>query len=301
MGRNGLATLALLVTLLGTGAGCGGDEEKPTEVVELEETLGFSPEGILERQSRVENQIRDCMKEQGFDYTPIDPFAQQQALYGKARLSEEEFIRQFGYGISTLLGRGSDQSNPNERIRSNLSPSDQRAYDRALGGDNPGATFAEAVDSGHFDQLGGCTAEASEAVFGGSAVLDQLVNKLDELDGSILEDQRMVDAEAEWSKCMGDRGYRYGDPGEIEGSIEERFQAIVGSGVAPGATSPPPPDADRAALSQLRSDEVKVATADFECEESEITPVELVVRPQYEKQFENENRRLLARVEPLPQ
>ena len=78
-----LPVLAALGALVLTG--CGSEEKKPTEVLELEETLGFSPEGIMERQSRVENRIRDCMKVQGFDYTPVDPFARQQALTPEAQ------------------------------------------------------------------------------------------------------------------------------------------------------------------------------------------------------------------------
>jgi hypothetical protein len=290
-----------IVALL--AAGCGAEEKKPTEVVELEETLGFSPEGIMERQSRVENRIRDCMKAQGFDYIPVDPFAQQQALTGKARLTEDEFIEQFGYGISTFFGRSGGPPDPNERIRKSLSPTDRAAYNRALWGENTGATFAEAVDSGHFAQLGGCTKLASEAVFGGGAVLTALVAKLDELDSSILEDQRMVRAEERWSACMSEQGFRYQDPGDIEGGIERRFEAIVGVGVRPGATALPDPGTsyDPAALTALQRDEVRVANADLECEKREITPVELVVRPQYERAFRRDNRRLLVRVRPIGQ
>jgi hypothetical protein len=281
-------------------AGCGSSEKKSGDPVELEETLGFSRDGIMERQARVENAIRDCMKAQGFDYTPVDPFAQQQAISGKARLTDEEFIKQFGYGISTMFGRASAQSDPNERIRRSLSPTDRAAYDRALGGDNPRATFAEAVDSGHFDQLGGCTKQASEAEFGGASVVAELVGKLDELDSSILEDQRMVRANEKWSTCMAEQGYRYAEPDDVDGSFEKRFKAIVGVGVTPGATTPPDPGTsyDPAALAELRRDEVKTATADLECEKREITPVERVVRPQYEKTFRQQNRVLLERVRP---
>jgi hypothetical protein len=295
--------LVLLASLALAAFGCGNDEKKPTDVVELEETLGFSPDGILERQSRVENRIRECMQAQGFEYTPVDPFAQQQALTGKARLSDEEFIEQFGYGISTLFGRATEQADPNERIRRNLAATDRAAYDRALWGDNRGATFADAVDSGHFGELGGCTKEASEAIFGGGPVLTALVAKLDELDGNILEDQRMVRAEEKWSACMAERGFRYADPSEIEGNIERRFTDIVGVGVRPGATAPPDPGTsyDRVALSALQRDEVKVANADLACEKQEITPVELVVRPQYEEVFRKQNHTLLVRVKPLGQ
>ena len=299
--RRNLCALALLAVLALGASGCGSEEEKPTEVVELEETLGFSSDGILERQSRVENRIRDCMMAQGFEYTPVDPFAQQQALTGKARPTEEEFIEQFGYGISTLFGRSAQQADPNEPIRRSLSPTDLAAYERALWGDNRGATFAEAVDSGHFDQLGGCTKQASEAIFGGGPVLSTLVVRLDELDGSILEDQRMVRAEEQWSECMAERGFRYSDPGKIENDVERRFTAIVGAGVRPGATAPPAGGTtyDRAALNALKRDEVAVANADLDCEKREITPVELVVRPQYEDVFRKRNRNLLVRVKPL--
>jgi hypothetical protein len=293
-----LASLAIAVFLT---AGCGGDEKSNQPPAELEETLGFSREGIMELQSRVEGRIRDCMKAQGFDYVPVDPFAQQQALTGKARLTDEEFTRQFGYGISTLFGRGNQQSDPNDRVRKSLSAADRAAYDRALGGENPGATFAEAVDSGDFSELGGCTKQASEAAFGGTEVLTVLVGRLDELDERIIQDQRMVKANEKWSECITEKGYRYEEPDAIDEDLTERFRSIVGSGIRPGATVAPDAGAsfDRAALTQLQREEVKIGTADLECEQREITPVEHQVRPQYEATFRKENRRLLARVRPV--
>src|SRR5919109_1132339 len=117
-----LAAVAFAIGILVPGCGNDKSNEPPKE---LEEQLGFSREGIMELQSRVEGRIRDCMKAQGFDYVPVDPFAQQQALTGKARLTDEEYTKQFGYGISTLLGRGSVQSDPNDRIRNSLSTADR--------------------------------------------------------------------------------------------------------------------------------------------------------------------------------
>jgi hypothetical protein len=281
-------------------AGCG-DEKKNEAPVELEDTLGFSREGTLELQSRVEGQIRDCMKRQGFDYVPVDPFAQQQALTGKARLSDEDFIKEFGYGISTLFGRGTPQADPNERIRASLADADRAAYDRALGGDNPGVTFTEAVDSGDFTELGGCTKEASDQVFGGAATLTSLVGKLDELDERIIQDQRMVKAVEEWATCMRDQGYQFEEPDEIDEDLTRRFHAIAGSGTRPGATAPADPaiKVDQAALTALQREEVKVANTDFDCEQKEITPVEREVRPQYEKTFRQQNQKLLERVKPV--
>jgi hypothetical protein len=292
-----LVLAAVAATLV---VGCGGDEKKNEAPTELEEQLGFSRLGIMERQSQVENKIRDCMKAQGFDYVPIDPFAQQQALTGKARQSEEDFIKDFGYGISTLFGRGSQQADPNDKIKASLSTADRAAYDRALFGENPGVTFSEAVDSGDFSELGGCTKQATYEVFGGGAVLNQLVSKLDELDERIAQDQRMIKAQEKWADCMSEKGFRYEEPDEIDEDLTKRFRSIVGVGVRPGATKPEAGTSyDRAALATLQQDEVKIANADLACERQEITPVERAVRPQYEKQFRQQNQQLLTRVPPV--
>jgi hypothetical protein len=301
--RSRLALLATLAIAAMAVAGCGGgnDNSNSTTHGDIEDQLGFSQAGIVERQSRVEGVIRDCMKAQGFDYIPVDPVAERAALTGKARMSDEEFTRQFGYGISTLFGRGSEQADPNERIRNSLSSADRAAYDRALYGENNGVTFAEAADTGDFDKLGGCEKQATDRVFGGSAVLANVSKKLDALDERILEDQRMVKAIENWTACMAQEGYHYTDPEEIDGDIQKRFEAIVGVGVRPGATTTPNPGTsyDRAALADLQREEVKIGNADLNCEKKEITPVENKVRPQYESEFRQQNRALLSQVKPV--
>jgi hypothetical protein len=290
-----LASVAIAAVAI---AGCGGNksgEPQPT----VEEQVGLdTPEGLMELQSRVEGRIRDCMKAQGFQYVPVDPFAQRQALTGKGRMTDEEFTKQFGYGITTLFGRGTQQSDPNDRTRKSLSATDRAAYDRALWGDNPGATFQESADTGDFSELGGCTKDATDATFGGAGVLTALVGKLDELDQRIVQDQRMVKATESWSACMADKGYRYGESDEINDDFLKRFRAIVGPAARPMLTGLPDPGTsyDRAALGELQSEEVKVVNADVECEKREITLVEHVVRQQYEEDFRQQNRDLLTQV-----
>jgi hypothetical protein len=282
-------------------AACGDDEPPPRQVVELEDQLGFSESGVVERQTRVEGVIQACMSAQGFEYIPVDPLAQRAALTGKARMTDDEFLQQFGYGISTMFGRGGNESDPNERIRKSLGAADRAAYDRTLWGDNPGLTFAEAIDNDAATDLGGCTKQATEKVFGGATVLATVQGKFDELEERITQDQRMVRAVERWSKCMADRGYQYEEPEEIDTDLTKRFKTILGAGVQPGATAPPTRGAsyDRAALADLKREEVKVANADLACERRHITPVELEVRPQYEETFRRQNRRLLDQVRPV--
>jgi hypothetical protein len=296
---NVLRLIPIICVVLAGGAfaGCGGNGssgEAPT----VEEQVGFdSREGMMELESRVEGRIRDCMKKQGFDYVPVDPFARQQALTGKARMTDADFNKQFGYGITTMFGRGTVQSDPNDRIRRGLSPQDRAAYDRALWGEFPGATFQEAADTGDFSDLGGCTKEATDAAFGGAGVLKALIGKLDELDQRIVQDQRMVKATEKWSACMADKGYRYEESDAIDEDLLKRFKAIVGSGARAMLVSLPAGTSyDRAALTELQREEVRVVNADLECEKQEIAPVERVVRPQYEKEFREQNQSLLARL-----
>jgi hypothetical protein len=303
-------TVVVLGVALAVSACGGGDSASSTQEASkrqasgpVEDQLGFDTAGIMARQSRVEADIRECMKAQGFDYVPIDPFAQRAAVTGVSRLSDEDFLEQFGYGISTLWGRGGSQADPNQRLRAGLSPADRRAYDRALWGENPGATFQAAVDSGDFTKLGGCTRKATEAVFGGAQVLTQLQGKLDQLDERILEDQRMVRALERWTACMAKAGYRYEDPDEIDADLTKRMERIVGPIPGPFATGPAsghkPLPYDHAALAKLQREEVAIARADYACERKEITPVESKVRPQYEAQFRQRNQALISQVKPL--
>src|SRR3954470_5614585 len=191
MSRSALIVVLAALALAACGGG-GGKSPAPAQPRDVEEQLGFDQASLDIRLSRAEARIRDCMKAEGFDYVPVDPAAARAALLGSAHNRDEE--KQFGYYVSTLWARGHPQADPNERLRTSLGAADRAAYDRALGGKNPGATFLDAFDTGDFTKLGGCRLKAIEAVFGGAQVLSQIQNKLDTLDERITQDQRMVKA-----------------------------------------------------------------------------------------------------------
>jgi len=302
---------ALLVEIVGTiGAlvlgGCGGgDPERKAPAapafVELEDRLGFDTGGILARQNRVEAIIADCMAENGFEYVPIDPFAQQTLASRASRLSDEDFVRQFGYGISTLWDRGGRApAGPNERLRAALGAADRRAYDRALGGDHPGVTFSEAVDSGDLTQLGGCTRKAARTAFGDGQVIGQIVAKFDAHDDRVTADPRMVRADERWAACMVSGGYRVESAEDLEDDLTRRMEQIVGPLPGPLATGPPPGEParpyNRAALAALQREEVPAARRDYACEQKHIAPVEAIVRREYEALFRARNKDLITSV-----
>ena len=284
-------------------AGCGGDEASSQQVA-VDEQIGLDEEGLLLRQKQAENLIRDCMKEQGFEYVPVDPVAQRAAMVGAPGMSQEDFEKQFGYGITTLFEQRLNQvgTGPNKEIRDRLGEADQAAYDRALYGDDPTATFDAAVDSGDFTRLGGCTKKAAEGVFGGTAVLQTLQTKLDELDEKIFADQRMVKAVAKWSQCMREAGYSdLSEPDEVDAVLEKKLEDIVGSPEDRKAPAPgEEPDYDRAALKALQAEEVAMVTADIACEKKHLEDVEEEVTAEYEREFRAENADLLVKVPNQP-
>jgi hypothetical protein len=288
-------------------AGCGGSSDKPASTGPgastggtIEDQLGFTRKGVAAASAKVENSIAACMKADGFDYIPTDPVAQQTALTGKANMSDEEFERQFGYGITTLYGRATAQTDPNETIRAQLGKADLAAYDRALSGGNPEQTFSFAVDTGDFSQLGGCTKQATDAAFGGTQLLQTLQRKLDELDDSIAADQRMVHAQEGWRACVKSAtGEEYEDAESIEDAIKQRFESAVGSVVPPGQVAPPGTQVDMVALRKLQQDELDLFAKDRACERQHIDPVETKVRQEKETRFKSDNAELLSKVKPL--
>ncbi|MEJ7764059.1 MAG: hypothetical protein WKF86_01045 [Acidimicrobiales bacterium] len=288
-------------------AGCGGEKKEESNGAgpdpkatdkPVEDQLGFETDGILQRQNKVEDLIRTCMKAKGFEYTPVDPAAQRAALTGSATISDEDFEKQFGYGITTLYEQRIKEaaSGPNAEYRTSLDPAQRTAYDRTLYGKTVGVTFASAVDTGEFAKLGGCTKEATEQAFGGAQTLSTLQTKLDELDERIVADARMVDANKEWVACMRAAGFTgLKEPDDVDTRLEDKLEEIVGP--TPRAGVPTAPKSyDKAALADLQQEEVKLVGADLKCEEKHIEEVEKKVRAEYEKKFQEDNAALLSSI-----
>jgi hypothetical protein len=281
-----LAAFGLLTACGGGGSGGTGSE------VTVEEQIGLDGDGVLQRQAQAENLISECMRVRGFEYVPVDPVAQQQALTGSRGLTKDEFEAQYGYGITTLYEQRQRlaELGPNRAIRDALSPADQTAYDRTLYGDDPTQTFAVALDTGDFSRLGGCVKEAADMVFGGAQFLESLVAKLGELDEQVKNDVRMVAAIEQWAVCMRQAGYGLADPDEVDVVLRTQLEEIVGPPDARNA------DYDRAALDALQLEEVAMVTQDLACEDKHLAAVEEKVQAEYEREFRERNAGVLAKV-----
>lgn len=248
-GRGVLLVAAFLLILMtaACSAGAGGSAAPPAEEAQTgepaalpgTEEFGLTREELVTRIEAVEGLVAQCMSEAGFEYVAADYDTVRQGMVADKSLpglSEEEFIAQYGYGISTLytgLGpQASDATTPakiglgerNVAIYNNLSPADQVAYNRALFGENQDATFAVALEAEDFSRTGGCTRAAIEQVFAPEQLTITYANPLDAL---IQQDPRMVAAFGEYADCIREAGFDYTHPEQIEADIRSRVDAIT--------------------------------------------------------------------------
>lgn len=296
-----LAAVLSTATLLFAACGGGGDGDvKEPEPLSLDEQFGLDPATSAKRERDAEFEIQACMKAQGFEYVAVDPEARRAALLGSTGLKEGDFEAHFGYGITTLFEerRAQIAGEANQKVRAALDESQRAAYDRALVGDNLEATFADAVDSGDFSRLGGCTKDAADTVYGGREVLQSLLTGLEEVDARVLADPAMVKAVTAWSSCMRAKGYELGSPDDVDVVLKRKLAAIVGSEPLAATDVGGPIAYDRAALEALQREEVKMVATDLACEEEHIVAVEERVRKRLEQEFRDQNVDLVSKVPP---
>lgn len=244
------------------------------------EEFGLTKEQLVTHIERVEKVISECMRASGFDYVAVGFDTVRKAMVADKSLpgvSDEQYIAQYGYGISTLYTGHAPQlgdvptpaqiglGERNLQIFKGLSATDQVAYSRTLFGENADATFAVTLEAEDFSRTGGCTRAAIEQVFTGDQLRTTYINPLDAL---IQQDPRMVAALSQFAACVREAGFNYNAPNEIEADIRSRLAAITKS--APIETLPA--DA-QAALTELQGVERAVAAVATDCEAKLVDPV----------------------------
>lgn len=281
-----LLALGFILTVACTSG--GGTAEPTLETISEEEAslpgteeFGLTREQLVTHIESVEELIAACMSEAGFEYVAADYDTVREGMLADKSLpglSEEEFIEQYGFGISTLytgLGpQAADANTPaklslgerNVQIYNSLPAADQVAYNRALFGEHTDATFAVTLEAEDFSRVGGCTRTAVEQVFTADQLNLAYNNPLDDL---VASDPRMITALEEYANCIRGSGFDYNNPDEVEEDIRTRLDAITG-GQPPEALSAE----NQAALAELQGMERAVGAVAFNCEEEIIIPVE---------------------------
>jgi len=247
------------------------------------EEFGMSPKELVQAIEKTEELIARCMREEGFQYVAADHNTVRAGMAADKNLpglSEEEFVKRYGFGISTLytglppqLSTGYSPARVglgerNVQIFRSLSPADRVAYNRALLGDDVSATFAVALEIEDLSRTGGCTRKAISEVFKPEQLKASHYNPQDAL---INRDPRMKAALGFWQREMKKAGFDYNHPDEIEPDLRSKLAAITDDGNLLATKMSPD---QRAALRKLQDFERAVSVKSFKMQEEVLAPVE---------------------------
>ena len=155
--RRACAAVALVVAGLTSCGNSSTDEPESTgtTISPLAELMGWqsdSPEESRRKQLQVEELTAACMREEGWEYTPVDWSAQgpEVATEDEALMADQEaYGRKYGYGVvhnyeqweepslngEEVIGKDPRQfEDPNQEYVSTLSPSESEEYYQSLYG-----------------------------------------------------------------------------------------------------------------------------------------------------------------------
>lgn len=264
----------------------------------------------LAKQRKMEEATAACMRTAGFEYVPAAPESNPKSKFDEAfDLPPDKFAQQYGYGISTIdwSKPGDDDSDPNAKIRSALSPTAQKAYDKALNGDLATAgkgTIALPAD-GKAPADTGCRGKAAQQVYGKGEdrmadfkKFDALFKDLEALRRRIETDQRVVDATSAWSDCLADAGHPgYAKPDEPRTKVTQKLDELTGDQTSKPKSGPnvvigaPSLDkVDAAKLADLRKFEIELATADQTCRAKVLDEPYRQAQHEHEKEFVQQHK-----------
>lgn len=291
-----LAPVAAIVMI--TLAGCSatpstGDaddaaltaEDSPlSEYLEASYSAGLSPEDEDKKDAAVwdagEELIAECMKDQGFEYTPAAYISENTVTVdeGDWRPDDEDWVAEWGYGITDIPARhmSADEAapdgagtNPNLDYLGTLSPVELEAYLEALEG--PPADAEELVDGENVYnwEESGCRGLAYHEVVGeqaDSSEFDGLWDQIHAFEKDLVDAPEFADLDAAWSSCMSDAGEsgftRQEDARQsITDAMPEPEEAPEGGAAAAEYENP----MDDPVVAELHERETELALVDLEC------------------------------------
>ncbi len=247
------------------------------------EEFGLTQRELVQAVAKVEGLISQCMRGEGFSYLAVDYTTVRRGMSADKHLpgvSEEQFIKQYGFGVTTLytgeppqLAKGYSPGKVglgerNIEIYQKLSSADQVAYNRTLFGDNVGATFAIGLETENFSMTGGCTRKAIEQVFKPEQVKANYYNPKDAL---INKHPKMQAALRAYAAEMRKAGFTYTHPDDVETDVRARLAALTAGGTVLVEKMTPE---QKAGLKTLQEYELRAASKNFKLQETLFDPVE---------------------------
>ena len=253
---------AMVIVGVSCGSGDGGDSSEAAarspiaEFLGEEAAFGFgidddeAAQAAFEVQERArEEAVAACMKEQGFDYIPVDPpdisfFETEDGLeYGS-----EEWTAKYGFGITTqwfsqdevgpdLVGHegfvdDETYEDPNQEIVEALSQAEQDAYNEALYGNEDDfivddRTLSEEETEAHFEDYepSGCYGETF-AEDGMNRFYTEFSDEIDEMYERMQTDPRVVESEKETATCVAGKGLEFTSMDDAYELFEPELSAL---------------------------------------------------------------------------
>lgn len=260
--------------------------------VGIDRLLGqtLSPEEVqLERD--LEELIAECMREQGFEYTPHVNTPPDSVT--DLDLPDREYTAKHGYGMAIwMFGDPNEPEDPNQEFRSALSEKAQDEYDVALDGDESGDK------PGCYRQASSALASESDSTASPVPRFSALEQDIRDLGYRIAGDPRLDEPRQAWRDCMADAGY----PGLIElwdGSrvldeymIEEfdGYAEWLDENIADGKEVDEYFELSPSQYRILLEFEIALATTDLDCVEKHFIEAFEQVRHELETEFVEQHR-----------
>lgn len=253
-----MALIALVATACGGGpAPEAAEEDTAAETESLSAFFGWDEEDpeasearFREQEERVQEAVRQCMAEAGFEYLPQ---VQPEGSFAPVEEDMGEYARTQGFGITTWYGNeeqdtsmpGEEWVDPNQEMLDAMSESEQQAWFDTLHGteEEQMEDSRTEVDPETGEEImvsegwgAGCYGEANEAEYGdqsdSNALWEELNPAMETMYEQVQADPRILELDQEWSACMADAGYEFESMNTMYETVytdfQARFEEIVG-------------------------------------------------------------------------
>ncbi len=281
-------------------AGCGSKDGR--EARTIAEVVGqpLSPEELsnsIQDEQRVrEEYIAECMRLDGFDYTPWLVQASMPPSPESFGLSDLEFAEKFGFGISTVLAiEPAYVPNPNDEIYANLDPKAQELYDLALYGPAGSEEYAVTEISGSTRGADNCQQYAYDQFMPdelpSAEVMQTYHELLHDINEQTLADPRVAAANNESIRCLREAGFDLDDEESVLGLFVRNTMELYDVEDAnletmQGSTSPD-------TILAIQAFERSLAITEFDCFEN-TNAITNTVRVAIEEQVVQDNYTVFA-------
>lgn len=331
---SGLSTAIVLGGLLLSGCSDSADKDSASssDKSPLEERLGFLYGGEFdqssysEQQNKVEVAVAQCMKDQGFEYTPAVYDASDFEVSSDDSYSDTEtldYAKKYGYGVFSQEDLEEDipaqepteepDADPNAAYLGTLSESELDEYYATLYGPNPDENLSDdEIEAWYSDPANqGCYSVAqseentdeSDGFFNDPEVAE-LMQTLENSYNEMTENAKLAELNDAWSECLSTKGFDFATPEDAVNSIYDKSSDIYSiedtSDGSYSMDSDNYPEPDEAAIEDAKKDEIELATADYECRDKvKYDKTRTKIQWDMEEAFIKENEAAISQVESL--